>query len=160
MRVFWIMALPKSCVRPWSVGYQGHSISSDSSASCVYHIWPGWGMLLHFCGCSPLLWSRLWFHSYMVARSDWLSLFCTLAVIVVLLLFLDIFNSGLDILHVVCFMLQWARAIGRLFLACVPWRAEMGTGQSLELGWLCILAVLSPCLHFFSTMTSPFSRLL
>ena len=36
----------------------------------------------------------------------------------------------------------------------------MGTGQSLKLGWLYILAVLSHCLHFFSTMTSPFSRLL
>ena len=47
-----------------------------------------------------------------------------------------------------------------LFLACVPWRAEMGKGQSLELGWLSILAVLSPCLHFFSTVTSLFSRLL
>ena len=36
----------------------------------------------------------------------------------------------------------------------------MGTGQSLELGWLSILAVFSPRLGFFSTMTSPFSRLL
>ena len=45
-------------------------------------------------------------------------------------------------------------------IACVPSRAEMATSQSLELGWLSILAVLSPCLHFFSTMTSPFSRLL
>ena len=80
MRVSWIrfrlrdaicMALPESWVRSWSVSSQGHSISSDSSATYVYYIWPGWGTLLHYCGCSPLLWSSLWFHSYMVARSEW-----------------------------------------------------------------------------------------
>ena len=36
----------------------------------------------------------------------------------------------------------------------------MGTGRSLELAWLCTLVVLSPCLGFFSTATSPSLRLL
>ena len=117
-------------------------------------------MLLCYSGCSPVLWSRLWFHSY--GRQVW---------VVVALWYTGGHSSTFVVSCYISFW-PWCLAccmhqapVGHallegLFLACVPWRAEMATGQSLELGWLCILAVLSPCLHFFSTMTSPFSRLL
>ena len=73
--LFWLLEC--ACIAPlitcmwfWTIGSQGHPVTSDSTAACIYHIRPWRSMTLYYGCCFPLLWPMFRLHSHMVTRFE------------------------------------------------------------------------------------------
>ena len=111
--LFWFWLLECACMAPlitcmwfWTIGSQGHPVTSDSTAACIYHIRPWRSMTLYYGCCFPLLWPLLRLHSHLVTWFERRQFSGTVSVIMVLLLVLSLLKASLYFLGVICLRFQ------------------------------------------------------